>query len=180
MPSTLIDVIRRHAPAPASGAGLAADGEKHGLLAALAQVPDPRHRRGIRYPLASMLAVAVCAVLAGATTFTAISDVACDLDRAAWTRLGFTGRIPVLTTVWRLLVRLDAERLQAVLADWLLLVNSSSFGRPCSVRWAIARTGRGRRHVRAMAAGATEAGGRASRTPPRRPGCRPGTSSSRS
>ncbi|WP_433529232.1 transposase family protein [Micromonospora sp. CA-263727] len=96
-----------------------AGGESYGLLAALEQVPDPRDPRGIRYPLASLLAVAVCAVMAGASTFAAISDWVDDLDASAWGRLGFPGRVPVLTTVWRLLVRVDAETLTAVLADWL-------------------------------------------------------------
>ncbi|WP_370321555.1 transposase family protein, partial [Actinoplanes sp. ATCC 53533] len=43
------------------------EGEQAGLLRALAVVPDPRSPRGLRYPLAGLLAVAVCAVLAGAT-----------------------------------------------------------------------------------------------------------------
>ena len=85
----------------------------------LAGVPDPHHRRGVRYRLASLLAVAVCAVLAGATTFAAIADWAADLEAPARRRLGFTGRIPVTSTVWRLLIRLDAEILQAVLTRWL-------------------------------------------------------------
>ena len=119
MPSSPIDVIRQHAPNPASGAGLPAGGGQPGLLQALARVPDPRDPRGIRYPLASVLAVAVSAVLAGAGTFAAICDWAADLDPPAWARLGFTGRVPVLTTMWRLLVRIDAVTLQAVLTDWL-------------------------------------------------------------
>jgi hypothetical protein len=77
-----------------------AAGEQSGLLAVLAAVPDPRDPRGIRYPLASMLAVAVCAVLAGAVTFAAIADWVKDLDSPGWARLGFTGRIPVASTVW--------------------------------------------------------------------------------
>src|SRR5215204_5158086 len=36
------------------------------LVEALAQTPDPRARRGVRYPFAVLLAVAVCAVMAGA------------------------------------------------------------------------------------------------------------------
>lgn len=82
-------------------------------------VPDPRDPRGVRYPLASLLAVAVCAVLAGAATFAAIADWADDLDPPAWARLGLSGRVPAATTVWRLLVRVDAEVLSAVLAGWL-------------------------------------------------------------
>ena len=34
--------------------------------------PDPRNPRGVRYPLTALLTVAVCAVLAGATSFTAM------------------------------------------------------------------------------------------------------------
>jgi predicted transposase YbfD/YdcC len=119
MSSSLIDVLRQHAPIPAEDAAAAGTGEPDGLLAALAGITDPRDPRGIRYPLASLLAVAVCAVMAGACTFAAITDWVADLDPPAWARLGFTGRVPVLTTVWRLLVRIDAQTLQAVLVDWL-------------------------------------------------------------
>ncbi|GAB3864003.1 hypothetical protein GCM10029963_73670 [Micromonospora andamanensis] len=72
MSSSLIDVIRQHAPAPSDSS--TAGGAEFGLLEALARVPDPRDPRGIRYPLASVLAVAVCAVMAGASTFAAIGD----------------------------------------------------------------------------------------------------------
>ncbi|MGI5180285.1 transposase family protein [Dactylosporangium sp. CA-152071] len=65
MPSSLIDVIRQHAPTPTGLTAPPRVDEPDGLLSALARVPDPRDRRGIRYSLASLLAVAVCAVLAG-------------------------------------------------------------------------------------------------------------------
>jgi hypothetical protein len=45
-----------------------------GVLAALATVPDPRQRRGIRHQIGTILALAVCAVLAGARSFTAIGE----------------------------------------------------------------------------------------------------------
>jgi hypothetical protein len=73
----------------------------------------------VRYRLASLLAVAVCAVLAGASTFAAIADWAADLYPPARLRLGLAGRIPAASTVWRFLVRLDAAVLQAVLTGWL-------------------------------------------------------------
>ena len=44
------------------------------LLDLLATVPDPRDPRGVRYPLAGVLAVAVTAVLAGARSFAAIGE----------------------------------------------------------------------------------------------------------
>jgi hypothetical protein len=120
MSSSLIDVIGQHVATPTGPSALPARlGEPHDLLTALARVPDPRDPRGVRYSLAGLLAVAVCAVLAGAGTFAAITDWAADLDPAAGIRLGFTGRIPALTTRWRLLIRIDAQILQAVLTDWL-------------------------------------------------------------
>jgi predicted transposase YbfD/YdcC len=119
MSSSPIAVLLPHGPAMSNPPVAVAAGEQPGLLAVLAAVPDPRDPRGIRYPLPSMLAVAVCAVLAGAVTFAAIADWVRDLDSPAWARLGFTDRIPVASTVWRLLVRVDAEVLSATLAGWL-------------------------------------------------------------
>jgi predicted transposase YbfD/YdcC len=115
-----MDVLLPYRPADAAARPVAVtDGECRGLLVALAGVPDPRDPRGVRYPLVSVLAVAVCAVLAGAVTFAAIADWVRDLDRPAWARLGFCDRLPAATTVWRLLVRIDADVLAAVLATWL-------------------------------------------------------------
>src|SRR5438876_2822450 len=119
MSSSPIAVLLPHGATMSTPSVAVAAGEQPGLLAVLAAVADPRDPRGIRYPLASMLAVAVCAVLAGAVTFAAIADWVRDLDSPAWARLGFTGRIPVASTVWRLLVRVDAEALSTVLAGWL-------------------------------------------------------------
>ena len=95
------------------------DGEQAGLLRALSAVPDPRSPRGLRYPLAGLLAVAVCAVLAGASSVTAIADWLHDLDDISRARLGFRRGIPATTTIWRLLIRLDADRLATILAGWL-------------------------------------------------------------
>ena len=119
MSSSPIAVLLPHGPVTSIAPAAVTDLEQPGLLAVLAAMPDPRDPRGVRYPLASVLAVAVCAVLAGAVTFAAIADWVRDLDSPAWARLGFTGRIPVASTVWRLLVRVDAEALSTVLAGWL-------------------------------------------------------------
>jgi predicted transposase YbfD/YdcC len=71
-----------------------------GLLAVLAEVPDPRSRFGRRYPLAVVLALAVCAVTCDANGFTAIAQWAADLDEEHLTRFGlapgrYSGRIRV-------------------------------------------------------------------------------------
>jgi predicted transposase YbfD/YdcC len=83
------------------------------------EVPDPRDPRGIRYPLPAVLAVAVCAVMAGASSFAAITDWLHDLDEHARTRLGFSDGVPAGTTMWRLLIRLDPTLLSTILAGWL-------------------------------------------------------------
>ena len=93
--------------------------EQAGLLHAVSAVPDPRSPRGLRYPLAGLLSVAVCAVMAGASSVTAINDWLHDLDDIARARLGFLGKVPATTTMWRLLIRLDADLLSATLAGWL-------------------------------------------------------------
>ena len=58
------------------------------LLVHLAAVPDPRGRRGRRYPLPAVLAVAVCAVLAGARSLTAIGEWAAEAPPQVLVALG--------------------------------------------------------------------------------------------
>src|SRR5438045_9236146 len=48
------------------------------LLHLLAQVPDPRKKRGRRHPLAGLLAVGIAAVIAGSRSFAAIGQWAAD------------------------------------------------------------------------------------------------------
>jgi predicted transposase YbfD/YdcC len=106
------------------------EGERIGLLQALSAVPDPRCPRGLRYPLAGLLAVGVCAVMAGASSFSAIADWLHDLDDIARARLGFIKDVPATSTMWRLLTRLDADLLATILAGWL----RTRTGSPATVR----------------------------------------------
>jgi DDE_Tnp_1-associated/Transposase DDE domain len=119
MASSLIAALTVTTPSADAPPAPITESERNGLLAVLAKVPDPRDPRGIRYPLTAVLAVAVCAVMAGASSFAAISDWLQDLDEHGRVRLGFTDAVPAGTTVWRLLIRLDAELLAGVLAGWL-------------------------------------------------------------
>ncbi len=75
-PSSLID------PAISHLTELAGDGagEHPGLLAVLAGVADPRRRWGVRHRLSVILGLALCAVLAGARSFTAMAEWAADAD----------------------------------------------------------------------------------------------------
>jgi hypothetical protein len=119
MASSLITALTVTTPHTITTPRLITDGEQSGLLDVLTKVPDPRDPRGIRYPLSAVLAVAVCAVMAGASSFAAITDWLHDLDGSARVRLGFGDGVPAGTTMWRLLIRLDPALLTSVLAGWL-------------------------------------------------------------
>jgi hypothetical protein len=119
MSSSPIAAIVGHRPTDTTQPAAVTDSEQQGLLTALSAVADPRDRRGRRYPLPSMLAAAVCAVMAGACTFAAMSDWVRDLDPSGWAKLGFTDQLPVATTLWRLLTRIDDTALAAVLTRWV-------------------------------------------------------------
>jgi predicted transposase YbfD/YdcC len=92
------------------------------LVAALATVPDPRARRGIRHRLVTVLALAVCAVLAGARSYVAIAEWAHDLPLGVRVRLGLTvGRAtPSESAIRRILQKVDPEALDRVVSDWLI------------------------------------------------------------
>ena len=94
------------------------DGEDARLLAVLAAVPDPRARRGVRHRLAVILGLAVCAVLAGARSFTAIAEWAADADQATRDALGVTGVVPCESTFRRTLQNLDADALDDAAGAW--------------------------------------------------------------
>ena len=65
---------------PASDRALLS-GQCPGLAEYLERVPDPRNRRGVRHSLTSLLMAAVAAVLAGATSFTAVGEWVADTTR---------------------------------------------------------------------------------------------------
>ena len=119
MSSSLTEIVLPHRPPEVQCPAVVTDGDCRSLFVALEVVEDPRDPRGRRYPLVSILAAAVCAVIAGACTFAAVTDWVRFQDRSVWARLGFTDRVPAATTVWRLLIRVDAEVLSQVLARWL-------------------------------------------------------------
>lgn len=100
---------------PLEGAG--------GLVDVLRTVPDPRRRRGIRHPVRTVVAIAVCAAVAGARSFTAIAQWAQGLSAEALRRLGATRRTPPSEpTIRRVLQAVDADALDARLGPWLLQV----------------------------------------------------------
>jgi predicted transposase YbfD/YdcC len=101
-------------------------GECPGLLERLAMVPDPRDRRGRRYPLVSVLAVSAAAVAAGARSVTAIAEWATDAPGPILAALGvrcdpLTRRcqVPGEATIRRVLARVDGDAVDATVGAWL-------------------------------------------------------------
>ena len=92
--------------------------DRPGLLAVLARVTDPRHRRGVRCRLAVILGLALCAVLAGARSFTAIGEWAADADQDTLQELGVAGAVPSESTFRRTLQRLDADVFDDLAGQW--------------------------------------------------------------
>jgi predicted transposase YbfD/YdcC len=113
-PSSPIDPAVGQLLAAARAAGRAGSG----ILPLLAVFPDPRARGGVRHPIAVILALAVCAVLAGARSFVAIAEWAADADQATLGGLGITGAVPSESTFRRVLQSLDADALDGAAGAW--------------------------------------------------------------
>jgi predicted transposase YbfD/YdcC len=92
-----------------------------GLFEMLATFTDHRKRRGIRHSLQSILAVAVCAVLAGQRAFTAIEEWARDQPKDVLKRLGCRyGRPPSERTLRRVLKHsVDVREIDEKLGLWV-------------------------------------------------------------
>jgi hypothetical protein len=121
-------------------------GQCPGLLGYLAGLPDPRDRRGVRHSLTSLLMTAVAAVLAGARSFTAVSEWVADAPPHVLAALGVRRdpltrqyQPPGEATIRRVLEAVDAAALDAAVGSWL------------AARLQAGEQGQGRRRRRAVA-----------------------------
>ena len=89
------------------------------LLDLLAQVPDPRRRRGRRHPLAGLLAVGIAAVIAGSRSFAAIGQWAAEAGPEALAVLGAARGPAEESTFRRAFALVSADVLDRVLGAWL-------------------------------------------------------------
>lgn len=113
LPSSLISSLSR---APA----LTVPETVGGLPAALTGLPDPRARRGVRHQLSVVVTAAVCAVVAGYRSYTAIAEWVADVPAATALALGITpDRRPSEAMIRRLLQTLDPQLLTAAVGVWL-------------------------------------------------------------
>jgi predicted transposase YbfD/YdcC len=95
------------------------DARCHYLLDLLAQVPDPRKRKGRRHALAGLLAVGVAAVIAGARSFAAIGQWAADAGPDVLAVLGADRGPAEESTFRRAFALVSADVLDQVLGAWL-------------------------------------------------------------
>jgi predicted transposase YbfD/YdcC len=89
------------------------------LLDLLAQVPDPRKRRGRRHPLAGLLAVGIAAVIAGSRSFAAIGQWAADAGTDVLAVLGAARGPAEESTFRRAFTLVSPDVLDRVLGAWL-------------------------------------------------------------
>jgi predicted transposase YbfD/YdcC len=89
------------------------------LLGLLAQVPDPRKKRGRRHALAGLLAVGIAAVIAGSRSFAAIGQWAADAGPEALAALGAARGPADESTFRRAFALVSADVLDRVLGAWL-------------------------------------------------------------
>ena len=116
------DALRAHQVEPGHGVPVE-------VWEVLSIITDPRGRRGRRYELATVLVVALAAVVGGSRSLASIAGWAADLPTWHWPRLGITRRPPSLSTIRRVLLRVDPEVVDAVLHAWLATLT------PVSSRW---------------------------------------------
>ena len=85
----------------------------------MAQVPDPRGRKGTRHPLSAILTAVVCAVLCGANGYRPIVEWLHQQPVDFWHFLGFTRRPLQYGALRNLLMAISAESFEAAFAAWL-------------------------------------------------------------
>ena len=89
------------------------------LFEILAAMPDPRSKQGRYHPLSAMLGMVVLGLLMGRTSLAGIFRLGRQFGPPLAWALGFRrGKTPSLSTLSRTLARLDADALEALLAEW--------------------------------------------------------------
>ena len=89
------------------------------LLELLAQVPDPRRKRGRRHPLAGLLAVGIAAVIAGSKSFAAIGQWAAEAGPEVLAGLGAARGPAEESTFRRAFALVSPDVLDRFLGAWL-------------------------------------------------------------
>ena len=115
------EILRRQPmPAPAVDVNELPIEGRGGLIEILSDIVDPRSRRGIRHPIASILALAVMATLSGMRSYEAIAEWVSDVPKDLLRRLRcWCHRAPSEPTFRRVLQSVDADEVDAKVCGWL-------------------------------------------------------------
>jgi hypothetical protein len=89
------------------------------LLELLAQVPDPRRKRGRRHPMDGLVAVGIAAVIAGSRSFAAIGQWAAEAGPEFLAGLGAARGPAEESTFRRAFALVSADVLDRLLGAWL-------------------------------------------------------------
>lgn len=91
-----------------------------GLFEILSEIPDPRQRRGVRHQIQSIMATALCAVLAGARSITAMAEWAAEQSPQTLRRMGSKyGRPPSERTYRRTFALVDVQEIDRRTGRWM-------------------------------------------------------------
>src|SRR6202453_4858510 len=157
--------LRSPSPAPRdsrplmTSSSMTAAARSQYLLDLLAQVPDPRKRRGRRHALAGLLATGIAAVIAGSRSFAAIGQWAADAGPEALAVLGAARGPAEESTFRRAFALVSGDVLDRVLGAWLWTRAVRAGGRLViaidgkTVRGARSKTGKAPHLVAALAHG---------------------------
>ena len=114
----------------------------------MAQVPDPRGRKGTRHPLSAILTAVICAVLSGANGYKPIAQWLHMQPVDFWHFLGFTRRPLRYGALRNLLMALDPRAFEDALLAWLGQTQSTQ---PAGDEWrGVAIDGKALRGTRSL------------------------------
>jgi Druantia protein DruA/DDE_Tnp_1-associated/Transposase DDE domain len=107
------------------------------LLCRIREFTDPRSSHGKRHPLETVLSIAVCAVLCGCKGYRGIGAWSQSLSHEELVRFGSSRDTPPSEpTIRRLIQRIDADKFDREIGDWLLeekLLESADGLRGCAI-----------------------------------------------
>jgi predicted transposase YbfD/YdcC len=112
------------------------------LIEVFAAIPDFRKPRGKRHPLTAILALACCAMLCGARSYSAIAEWGRNYGTRIAQALGFTHATPCAATLHTIFRHVDRDAFEAHLGTWADSVVASLPAAPETLEPAVALDGK--------------------------------------
>jgi predicted transposase YbfD/YdcC len=112
------------------------------LIEVFAMIPDFRKPRGKRHPLAAIFALACCAMLCGARSYSAIAEWGRNYGTRIAQALGFTHATPCTATLHTIFRHVDRDAFETYLGAWADSVVGSLPGAPETPEPAVALDGK--------------------------------------